>query len=158
MKKAAFFDRDGTIIKDVNYLSDIGQVELIFEVVDLCLDLQKKDYILFVVTNQSGIGRGFFDEKFVQKTHKHLCKIFSDLGVNFKKFYYCPHHPDDNCNCRKPKPGMLIQAACEFEIDLKKSLMFGDKDLDFHAGQAAGCKSFYIQNVLKNKKIATNNF
>ena len=153
--KAAFFDRDGTLIEDVNYLSDLKQIKILPGIVKHCLSLQKRDYKLFVVTNQSGIARGFFDEDFVKKTHEYLKKDFEKQGVFFESFCYCPHHPEAkiekyllNCNCRKPKPGMFLKLANEFNIDLKKSLMFGDKLLDVQAGQAAGCESFYIQDAL----------
>jgi D-glycero-D-manno-heptose 1,7-bisphosphate phosphatase len=152
--KAAFFDRDGTIIKDANYLSDFSKIEVVPEAIKLCLELQKIGYKLFVVTNQSGIARGCFDEVFVKYTHDYLAKLFEKEGVFFEKWYYCPHHPEYGnkfykkvCNCRKPQPGMLLQAAQEYNIDLKKSFMFGDKLCDLQAGQAAGCKSFYIQNI-----------
>ena len=91
--KAAFFDRDGTLIKDAHYLSKIEQVELLPGIIDLCKSLQEQDFLLIVVTNQSGVARGFFDEAFVQKTHEYINNVFCDHGVNFKKFYYCPHHP-----------------------------------------------------------------
>ena len=143
-RKAAFFDRDGTLIKDVNYISKISEIELLPGVIDFCLLLKKKGYLLFVVTNQSGIARGYFDEDFVQKTHKVLEKIFADRGVFFSDFYYCPHHPDDKCLCRKPLPGLILRAAKEHDINLSQSLMFGDKESDIQAGKCAGCKSFYI--------------
>jgi D-glycero-D-manno-heptose 1,7-bisphosphate phosphatase len=149
--KAAFFDRDGTIIKDVSYLSNIFQVEIIPGVIEFCLDLQKQGYTLFVVTNQSGVARGFFTESFVTETHKYINKLFEEKGVFFKKWYLCPHHPEFggkiDCDCRKPKPGMLLTAAKEHNIDLTKSLMIGDALRDQQAGEAAGCKSIYIQDV-----------
>lgn len=148
-QKAAFFDRDGTIIEDVHYLSNLKDISVMSGVVDLCKKLQDEGYWLFVVTNQSGVARGFFDSSFVEKTHDCLKGLFKKEGVDFKKFYYCPHGPDDMCDCRKPKPGMIYQAAKEFNLELKDSLMFGDKDLDFQAGISAGCKSFYIDKVLK---------
>jgi len=85
-QKAAFFDRDGTLIKDVHYLSDINQIELLPGIIDLCLSLQEKNYLLFVITNQSGVGRGFFTENFVKKTHRHLYDIFACEGVHFHAY------------------------------------------------------------------------
>lgn len=148
MRKAAFFDRDGTLIKDVSYLSDLSQIEVLPFAVDLCLNLQREGFLLIVVTNQSGIARGFFDTAFVEKTHERLEDIFSQRGVFFEKFYYCPHHPNDGCMCRKPSPGMLLKAAREYDIDTSQSLMFGDKSSDIEAGSAAGCKSFYVDEPL----------
>jgi len=158
--KAAFFDRDGTLIEDVVYLSDLNQIKILPGVIELCSSLQKSGYKLFVVTNQSGIARGFFDEDFVIKTHEYLKELFAKENVFFEKFYYCPHHPEKavtkkylkDCSCRKPNAGMLYDAAKEFNIDLSQSLMFGDKEKDIKAGQAAGCKSFYIQDELEQLK------
>jgi len=150
LKKAAFFDRDGTLIKDVSYLSCISDVELLPGAIDLCLRLQAENYLLFVVTNQSGIGRGLLDHDFVEKTHQYLGRLFADNGVVFTQFYYCPHHPSQNCLCRKPSPGMLAQASREHNLDLTRSLMFGDRESDVRAGVTAGCKSFYITKVLEN--------
>lgn len=151
IKKAAFFDRDGTLIKDVNYLKSLSEVEILPGAVELCLDLQKKDYVLFVITNQSGISRRVFEKEFVEETHRYLSEVFSKLGVNFRGFYYCPHLPEHNCNCRKPLPGMILKAASEHKIDLTSSLMFGDKETDLKAGEAAGCKSFFIQEVFAGR-------
>ncbi len=158
--KAAFFDRDGTLIEDVNYLSNINQIKLLPGIVQFCLDLQKQGFKLFVVTNQSGIARGFFDEDFVKFSHLHLKELFASKNVFFQEFFYCPHHPSEavkdiylkSCECRKPKPGMLLRAAEIFNIDLSKSLMFGDRLLDIQAGHSAGCKSFYIKDVLNLKR------
>jgi len=155
--KAAFFDRDGTLIEDMNYLSDLDQIKILPGIIELCLFLQKIGYKLFVVTNQSGVARGFFDENFVIKTHEYLKNFFMEKNVFFEKFYYCPHHPEKAiankylkvCYCRKPNPGMLYSAAKEFDLDLSQSLIFGDKEKDIKAGEAVGCKSFYIQNVLE---------
>ena len=153
--KAAFLDRDGTIIEDVKYLSRLENIKLIPHAVKICHLLQQKNYKLFVFTNQSGIARGMFDEEFVKKTHSHISQIFEKNGVIFEKFYYCPHHPteaivpkyDQMCECRKPKPGMLLKAAQEYPIDLAKSIAIGNEQKDLVAGQRAGCKSFDINQL-----------
>lgn len=150
--KAAFFDRDGTLIKDVPYLSDLSQIEILPGAIELCSFLQNLGFKLFVVTNQSGVARGFFDENFIKEAHNYLKKLFLNKGIFFERFYYCPHHPTKsvkieylkNCFCRKPNPGMLLKAAHDFNIDLSKSLMFGDKLTDIQVGLSVGCKSFYI--------------
>lgn len=155
--KAAFFDRDGTLIKDVHYLSSLDQIQLIERVVAFAATCQKKGYTLFVVTNQSGIARGYFSAQFVEQTHNALYHQLQQRGVMIKKFYYCPHHPTHavipelliDCYCRKPWPGMLLKAAQEHGINLQDSLMFGDKQLDVDAGQAAGCRGFIIDQVLE---------
>jgi len=147
-RKAAFFDRDGTLIKDVSYLSKLSDIELLPGAIDLCRSLQDDGYLLFVVTNQSGIARGFFDKKFVEKTHVILSELFSEHGVFFSSFYFCPHHPDDRCLCRKPLPGMLLKASEDFSLDLSESLMFGDKESDIEAGRRVGCKSFFVRSYI----------
>lgn len=144
--KAAFFDRDGTLIEDANYLDSFDKIKVIPDSMHLAKYLQDSGYKLFVVTNQSGVARGYFDENFVNNTHEYLQDIFFKYGVIIKKYYFCPHHPDLNCDCRKPNPGLIFKAQAEFNIDLTKSLMFGDKMLDINTGQAAGCKSFFIQD------------
>ncbi|HBS47811.1 TPA: D,D-heptose 1,7-bisphosphate phosphatase [Candidatus Dependentiae bacterium] len=157
--KAAFFDRDGTIIKDVNYLSSLDQIEIIIPAVKLCKMLQNAGYLIFVVTNQSGIARGTFDESFVEATHCKIKELFEKEGVFIQKFYYCPHHTEfatiekykKDCFCRKPNPGMLLEACKEFNLDMKNSFMFGDKLIDVQAGNAAGCKSLLIQNIFDSK-------
>lgn len=154
--KAAFFDRDGTLIKDVNYLSNLDDIQILPKAILLCSCLQNLGYKLFVVTNQSGVARGYFDEDFVNKTHNHITKLFKKEGINLEKFYYCPHHPYrakdpkyfKSCFCRKPMPGMIFKAEKDFDIDLNKSLMFGDKLSDIQSGIIAGCKSFFIQDFL----------
>jgi len=109
-----------------------------------------------VVTNQSGVARGFFDEAFVQRTHEFLQKRLHKSGVVVQAWYYCPHHPSvatvarykKKCLCRKPQPGMLLQAAHDFGIDLSQSVMIGDKRSDLDAGKAAGCRSFDINALM----------
>ena len=154
--KAAFFDRDGTLIKDVSYLSCVKDITILPGIVNFCLFLQDLGFKLFVITNQSGVARGYFDEAFVQNTHDVLHTSFLKEGVVFEKFYYCTHHPTKaikgehlkSCFCRKPSPGMLLAASKEYNIDLSRSLMFGDKLLDVQCGISAGCKSFFIQEIL----------
>ena len=144
--KAAFFDRDGTLIKNVHYLSDLQHIELIKEMIAICKACMEKGYKLFVVSNQSGVARGFFDENFVRQTHEELARIFAEHGIVFEKFYFCPHL--QGCLCRKPQPGMLHEAAQEFNLDLSSSLMIGDSECDVRAGEAAGCKTFYVETIL----------
>lgn len=160
MIKAAFFDRDGTLIENVNYLSSLDQIKIIKSTVDLILYLQNRSYKIFVVTNQSGVARGFFNEEFVKETHLFLNEILKKRNVFIESYYYCPHHPKNatskkyllSCNCRKPKSGLLYRASEDFNIDLSRSLMFGDKKTDIDAGLNAGCRSFFIQKFL-NKDL-----
>lgn len=154
-RRAAFFDRDGTIIKAVAYLSSFDQIAFIEGSLDLCRFFQQKGYLLILVTNQSGIARGFFDEGFVQETHEHLFKRLAVMGIHFIQAYYCSHHPNgiipaytQRCECRKPGSGMLRAAAREHNIDLKASVMIGDSACDMQAGKEAGCRSFEINEML----------
>jgi D-glycero-D-manno-heptose 1,7-bisphosphate phosphatase len=155
LNKAAFFDRDGTIIKDVPYLSSIDDIQLIPQAVIIAHLCQKQGYKLFVVTNQSGVARGIFEESFVHKAHAYITDLFIKHGIRFEKFYYCPHHPTEavtenykkDCFCRKPKPGMLVTAAQEYNLDLSQSILFGDRETDLAAGRAVGCKDVNITEL-----------
>ena len=168
--KAAFFDRDGTLIRDACYLSDLNQIEVLPKIIDICRVALEHGYKLFVITNQSGIARGFFDEAFVERTHEKLQEIFLAHGITFEKFYYCPHHPTaihsdarvdrykQSCVCRKPNPGMLLNAAQEFNIDLTKSLMIGDSASDIQAGLAAGCQAFDVRDLFEESEKSYGSF
>ncbi|MFH1832078.1 MAG: HAD family hydrolase [bacterium] len=162
--KAVFFDRDGTLIKDVSYLSCLGQIEFIESALSVCKIVQELGYIIIVVTNQSGVARGYFDEAFVKKTHAHLHELMQERGIIVHAWYYCPHYPVQTnqvqinqaaqglvyikeCLCRKPKSGMLLTAAQDFNIDLSRSIMIGDKDIDIQAGCAAGCRAYDVNNL-----------
>lgn len=156
MKKAVFLDRDGTIIYDVHFLSRLEDCVLLPGVASMLRSFQTAGYELIVVTNQGGIARGFFDAAFVQQTHVYLSKMLAAEGVFIKAFYFCPHHPTEakvkdlliDCSCRKPKPGMLLQAAADHAIDLRASFMIGNAPSDLAAGAAAGCQSFHIDTAL----------
>ena len=153
--KAAFFDRDGTLIKDVPYLSNLGDIQILPEATKIARILQEQGYTLFVVTNQSGVARGFFDEQFIHRTHTYLDTQLVLHGISIKQYYYCPHHPSQalleqyrqDCTCRKPNPGMLLTAAQDHQIDLSASLMFGNSQTDLDAGLAAGCRAFDITSL-----------
>ncbi len=160
MHKAAFFDRDGTLIRDVNYLSDLKQISLLPEGLAAASWCQQNEYELFVVTNQSGVARGFFDIAFVQQTHRTIDTMLQSRGIIIKQWYFCPHHPSQgtnkefikDCSCRKPKPGMLLQAAKEHNLDLSQSLLFGDQESDFCAGRAVGCNVYNIKHYANKRK------
>ncbi len=145
MPKAAFIDRDGVINREVEYLHRIEDFEFIDGVFDACRLLADNGYRLVVVTNQSGIGRGYYDEAQYLALTRWMVARFADRGIVIDGVYHCPHHPRHGigeyrmaCECRKPKPGMLLQAAREHDIVLSRSLMFGDKEADVEAGRAAG--------------------
>jgi D-sedoheptulose 7-phosphate isomerase len=137
---ACFLDRDGTINIDKGYVYKIEDLELIPGVIEALKLLQKK-YLLIVVTNQSGVERGYYTKEDVEKFHRYLYYILSKEGVYIDDFYYCPYLEGE---CRKPNPGMLLEAAKDWNIDLKNSYMIGDKTSDIEAGKNAGCKTIII--------------
>ncbi|TAL24626.1 MAG: lipopolysaccharide heptosyltransferase II [Nitrospirae bacterium] len=136
--RAVFFDRDGTLCKDVGYLNKIEDLEIFKEVKGLKV-LREKGFKLIGVSNQSGIARGIVKEGFT----KEVNKIFIEQ-YGFDDFYYCPHHPDEHCPCRKPEPLMLLKARAEHNINLKKSFVIGDKELDMLLAKAAGAKGIFV--------------
>ena len=133
-----FLDRDGTLIVDVGYPKDPAQVELIPGAADTLRALQR-DWLLVVISNQSGIGRGLITPEQANAVHDAFVGAFMREGVAFAGFYYCPHAPDARCACRKPAPGLILDAADDLQIDLGKSAVIGDKASDLEAGLAAGC-------------------
>lgn len=140
-KPAVFLDRDGTINIDHNYVHTIDDFHFIEGVIEACLELKRMGFLLVVVTNQSGIGRGVYSEaQFITLT-EWMDWSFSDREIELDGIYYCPHSPEnESCDCRKPQPGMLLTAAHDLDIDLGRSYMVGDKLSDILAGKAAGVK------------------
>ena len=152
MKKAVFLDRDGTLNIDHGYVHKIDDFQFIEGSIDALKALKEMGYLLVLVTNQSGIARGYFSEdQFLQLT-EWMDWSLADRGVDLDGIYYCPHHPEgkgeykEECECRKPKPGMLMKAAKDFNVDLEKSWMIGDGENDVLAGKNAGCKTVLIGN------------
>lgn len=149
LRPAAFLDRDGTLIEEVNYLHRPEQVRVIPGVREALLRLRAEGVALVVVTNQSGVARGYFTEDDVHAVHRHLEAL---LDLPFDGTYACFHHPRGEvaryagaCACRKPSPGMLEQAARELGLDLTQSAMFGDKVSDLGAGRALALPAFLVR-------------
>jgi D-glycero-D-manno-heptose 1,7-bisphosphate phosphatase len=145
VKKAVFLDRDGVINKDTGYVHLVDDFEYIAGVFDACLALKQMGYLLVVVTNQSGIARGMYTEDDFHSLTEWMDWNFADKGVELDGIYYCPHHSENgigeykqDCDCRKPKPGMINDAANFLKIDLSESVMVGDKADDMRAAIAAG--------------------
>ena len=138
--KTIFLDRDGVINKDTNYLSKIEEFEFINGIFKTCKYLLSIDYEIIVVTNQSGIARGYYSEKDFQNITQWMLSQFKINGVKILDVLHCPHSPDSNCNCRKPKPGMFIKAKNKHGIDMEKSWMIGDSERDIKAANLAGIK------------------
>lgn len=159
--KAVFLDRDGVLIEDVHYLSVMSKIKILPYAADALAFLKKNGFKLIVITNQSGVGRGYFDMNFVNNTHRFINK---QLGGLIDKFYVCPHKPEDNCGCRKPKTELIDKAAEDFEIDRKKSFVVGDKETDIELGINANITPLLVlsgygvqyKDGTKAKKIFNN--
>jgi D-glycero-D-manno-heptose 1,7-bisphosphate phosphatase len=152
--RAVFLDRDGTIMEDANYVGDVDRVILIPSAAGALKRLRVAGYKLFVITNQSGVGRGYFSHEAVEQIHAHLDEQFAKAGVRFDRYYVCPHHPEDNCDCRKPKPKFLLDAAREFDLELSGSYMIGDRSSDIQAGINAGTKTILVMTGVGRETLA----
>ena len=150
-RKALFLDRDGTINIEKNYVYKIEDFEFQPGIFELISGYQKKGFLVFIVTNQSGIARGLYTEKNYQSLTRWMISRFKQEGIIIAKVYHCPHHPEitGECYCRKPSPGMILQAIGEYKIDRVNSVLIGDKKSDILAGKKAGIgKNIYIQELL----------
>jgi len=141
--KAIFLDRDGVINKEVGYLHKIEDFEFIDGVFEACLYFQSLNYQMIIVTNQSGIARGYYKENDFHIVTNWMLEQFNNQGINILDIFFCPHGPKSTCDCRKPKPGMFIQANNQHDIDMNNSWMIGDKEADVQAANTAG-----IQNTI----------
>lgn len=151
MRRALFLDRDGVINVDHGYISRPDQFDIMEGVFDTLREAQKLGYLLVVVTNQSGIARGYFTEDDYRRVEDYMRAAFLAEGIIFAAIYHCPHHPDGvvpvlavRCGCRKPEPGMILRAARDHHIDLAASIMVGDKNSDVAAARAAGVGRAYL--------------
>lgn len=145
LRPAIFLDRDGTLIHDTGYIRDWRQVEMMPGVGEALGKIQGH-YCLVLVSNQSGIGRGIITGEEARQVHERTVKLLADWQVHLDGAYYCPHAPNDHCACRKPAPGLLLQAAFDLKIDLSRSIMIGDKPSDVQAGKAVGCRTVFFDS------------
>ena len=150
-RRAVFLDRDGTINVEKNYLYRVADFEFLPGAVAAIRRLKEAGFLVFVVTNQSGVARGYYSLEDVEILHSHLQEELRRQETAVDAFYVCPHHPEQGlgpwrreCDCRKGAPGMLLQAAAEFEVDLARSFMVGDKKADIEAGRRAGCTPLLV--------------
>ena len=161
---AVFMDRDGTITEEMGYLKEPEKLRLIPRSGEAIRLLNEKEILTIVVSNQSGVARGYFTEKTVRETQQKLKKLLAEKGAYLNEIYYCPHHPKfgppkyrKDCSCRKPKPGMLLRAARRFNLDLKKCYIIGDKVDDIKLAQNVGAKGILVLTGYgrksKSKKI-----
>jgi histidinol-phosphate phosphatase family protein len=148
---AVFMDRDGTINEEVSFLSRMEQLRLYPQTCEAIRLINAAKMKAVVVTNQSGIARGYFTEDFVRSVHERINELLRAEGAHIDGFYVCPHHPiygngiyKQHCECRKPKPGMLLQAAAEMNLDLSHSYMIGDMLKDIEAGKKAGARGVLV--------------
>lgn len=144
-RRFVVLDRDGTINVERQYLSDPGQVELIPGAANALRQLRAMGLGLAVVTNQSAVGRGFFDEAHLGLIHQRLCELLEVEGVYLDGIYFCPHIPEDNCPCRKPRSGLLKLAAQELKFDPQECFVIGDKAIDIELGQQVGATTFLVR-------------
>lgn len=166
MNKAIFLDRDGTINIDHGYVHQIDDFQFIEGSIEALRELKAMGYLLVLVTNQSGIARGYFSEQQFLQLTEWMDWSLADRGVDFDGIYYCPHHQEgigeykEDCDCRKPKAGMLLQAINELNIDPTQSFMVGDKKEDMQAGKGANVKTCVLvrtgKAVTKESELAAD--
>ena len=167
-QRAVFIDRDGTINKYVGFLTDIEDFELIDGVTDAIKKINSSGYLAIVVTNQPVVARGEVSFSELDQIHNKMETLLGKEGAYLDAIYYCPHHPHKgyegeveelkiDCECRKPKPGMLLKAAGDFNIDLTRSWMIGDGENDIKAGNAAGCRTILIGDSNFGQDISAQN-
>ena len=144
---AVFFDRDGTLNVDTDYLHEIEKFQWMPGAREAVKYVNDRGYLAIVITNQSGVARGMFGEEEVRNLHAYMNEELGALGAHIDGFYYCPHHPEakvpayrQDCSCRKPKSGLIEQACGDFSIDLQRSLMIGDSPRDVECGERAGVR------------------
>ena len=172
--KTIFLDRDGVINREINYLHKQDEFEFIDDIFSVCHLFKKLQYEIIIITNQSGIARGFYKESEYQNLTKWMIDQFNKQGIDILDIFHCPHGPESNCSCRKPKPGMLFAAKSKYNIDMTQSWMIGDKDSDISAANSAGIHqtimlksihndknydssaSYYINSLKEIKKIVTS--
>ncbi len=140
MNRAIFFDRDGVLNEEVGYLYEIEKFKWTAGAIQAIKFCNDKNILAIVVTNQSGIARGFYTSDDVKNLHDYMQAELKKFDAHIDAFYFCPHYPDNVCDCRKPKPGMILQAAKDFDIDLKESYLIGDSQRDIESGKNAGLR------------------
>lgn len=173
MNKAIFIDKDGTLIKNIPYNINPLEIVLMRGAAKFLSCLSSADYKIIIITNQSGIARGYFSEEDLLLVKEKIRLLLSSAGVILDGFYYCPHHPEakieayrKDCLCRKPKPGLFFVAASDFDLDLENSWMIGDILDDIEAGNRAGCKTILysksesrcVENKIRIPDFQTSSF
>jgi len=161
MRRAAFLDRDGTLVEEAGYLDRLERLVFFPYSVDAVRVLNRAGFAVVVITNQAGIARGIVREAFVAEAHRHIAETLAAGGARVDAFYYCPHYPDGvleqyrrTCDCRKPEPGLLRRAAADLDLDLARSFVVGDRWHDVAAGHAVGARGVLVRTGLGRKDEA----
>jgi D-glycero-D-manno-heptose 1,7-bisphosphate phosphatase len=162
VKRAVFLDRDGTLLEEANYVSELERLVFFPFSTDAVRLLNRAGFAVVVVTNQAGIARGIVEESFVATAHAFITDRLAEGGARIDAYYYCPHHPQGivepyrgACDCRKPQPGMLKKAAVDLGLDLTRSFVVGDKMHDLEAGAAVGARGVLVRTGYGRREEAT---
>lgn len=143
-QRAVFFDRDATLIEDKHYMHKVEDIEYYADSFTSLKSLQDAGFAIFIVTNQSGIGRGFFPEEDMHTVHEQIVQDYKDYNIQIKDIAFCPHSPEQKCDCRKPSPKMIFDLASKYDIELSTSFMVGDKISDAESGKRAGATGLLL--------------
>lgn len=161
--RAVFLDRDGTINEEVGYLSRLEDLKIYENAAEAIRLLKERGFLAIVITNQSGVARGFFPEEFIITVHNKINEYLKARGTMLDALYYCPHHPRHGnesyrkeCSCRKPQPGLLIEAARDFDIDLKRSYVVGDMLRDMDIARRVGAKAVMVKTGYGKNIVVTS--
>ena len=153
--KVFFIDRDGVINKEIGYLHEIAKFEFIDGVIEALKYIQNKGFKIIIITNQSGIGRGMYSREKFLELNKWMIDFLSTQGVKILDVFYCPHSPEERCTCRKPLPGMFLEAIKKYDIDIEMSWSIGDKETDIQAAKSSGISNTIL--VKSGHKINERN-
>jgi histidinol-phosphate phosphatase family protein len=152
-QKAVFLDRDGVINKNrEDYVKSVDEFEIFQEVGESIKKLKENGFLVVIITNQSAINRGLTTIENIKEIHGILNDYLKEFETKVDGIFICPHRPDENCSCRKPKTGLLLKAIYDFSIDVNSSWFIGDRDSDIQAGQSVGCKTLKIQDDVNLEK------
>ena len=157
MFKAIFLDRDGVINEErKDYVKNLDEFIILKGVSKAIKLLKEKNFLVIIITNQSAINRKLLTDNGLDEIHNHLQDILKNDDTSYDAIYYCPHKPEENCKCRKPKPGLLLRAAEEHSIDMKNSFLIGDSMTDIEAADMAGCKGILLKENESLLEIVEN--
>ena len=153
-RRFALLDRDGTVVIDKVYLSDPGGLEFAPRVIEGMRLMRDAGLRFIMITNQSGIARGYFDEETLATIHRRLQEMLAEAGIDLEAIYYCPHGPSDACRCRKPEPGLVLDAMADFGFSAAEAVLIGDSEADMGAAMAAGVTGIRIASPAARETTA----